>query len=701
MNYFCVIALLLITHFNVSALPSSVEAALSNGSKKMYNLIVPNDTATPISRTSPKTGVNPDPNWMNKTVNYGLDATGTGTIPTFANPVSMPTQTQQTTSPKAAVSAALSAPVSCITTKTFNYTGAMQTFTVPAGVTSITIETYGAGGGSGANGSSAGTTTNLGGVGGKGSKAKGTLSVTPGQILNIFVGGAGATPTAGFNGGGTGGNANSGGGGGASDIRSPGSAAADRIIVAGGGGGGGRGGCETNTAINGGPGGNGDGNGANGANSPDGGGGFGAIGSAFGAKGIGCPSFSGQDGISGGANGFGGNGGAGQSCCCFSFGSIPGGGGGGGGFVGGGGGGGGSAGTPSCAFNNKGGGGGGAGGTSNTGGVTAGVITTNIQSGNGLVTISYNNPPVITSSTITPVSCFGGNNGKVVVTASGGTAPITFSIAPNVGTQSPSGTFTGLIAQTYTVTATDATGCTASTSAIVTQPSSAVTVSAGSCQFVYYGYGSNCTNISASANGGTGSFTYNWNPGNLSGATVNVCPTVTTTYTVTAKDLNGCTATSSVTVEVIDVRCGKKNDKVTICHKGMTLCIDKISVPDHLAHGDYLGTCGTTACGIVFSSNVANMNEPVSQKPEDGFTFQYLPNPVKDVLTIQLRDITEGVAQFDIIDLAGRVVQHTQQTVVEGFNTISLDVHALSSGLYIVRIKDSGNHEGVMKVNKL
>ena len=59
MNYFCVIALLLMTRFSVSALPSSVEAALSNGSIKMYNLIVPNDTATPISRTSPKTGVNP------------------------------------------------------------------------------------------------------------------------------------------------------------------------------------------------------------------------------------------------------------------------------------------------------------------------------------------------------------------------------------------------------------------------------------------------------------------------------------------------------------------------------------------------------------------------------------------------------------------------------------------------------------------
>ena len=75
---------------------------------------------------------------------------------------------------------------------TFNYTGAMQTYTVPNGITQITIEAWGAQGGQG------------GGVGGLGAYASRDLVVSPGQVLNVYVGGMGGTPTAGWNGGGSG-----------------------------------------------------------------------------------------------------------------------------------------------------------------------------------------------------------------------------------------------------------------------------------------------------------------------------------------------------------------------------------------------------------------------------------------------------------------------------------------------------------------
>ncbi|MCA0365038.1 MAG: hypothetical protein LCH67_13430 [Bacteroidetes bacterium] len=180
--------------------------------------------------------------------------------------------------------------------------------------------------------------------------------------------------------------------------------------MAGGGGGGGRAGCES-TVVNGGAGGNGDGNGANGNNAPtsggQAGGGGGAIGQNFGVKGIGCGGFLGQDGTSGDALGQGGNGGNGQSCCCFSFASIPGGGGGGGGYLGGGGGGGGSAGTTGCSGNDKGAGGGGAGGTSYLGGLILSQLLTGVNSGNGQVIISYdaNSTLEIDSLDITQPTC--------------------------------------------------------------------------------------------------------------------------------------------------------------------------------------------------------------------------------------------------------------------------------------------------------
>lgn len=109
------------------------------------------------------------------------------------------------------------------------YTGAYQTYVVPAGVSSLILEVWGA----------------QGGEGGNGGYAKGTVSVTPGETLRIYVGGQGifnnycnqaANQGAGFNGGG-GANCYGMGGGGATDIRRSPYGLADRIIVAGGGGG--------------------------------------------------------------------------------------------------------------------------------------------------------------------------------------------------------------------------------------------------------------------------------------------------------------------------------------------------------------------------------------------------------------------------------------------------------------------------------
>lgn len=134
-----------------------------------------------------------------------------------------------------------------IQTVTFNYTGAVQIWTVPRGVRQITIDCYGASGGNGHSGS-----------GGKGGRAKATFNVSEGEILYIYVGGAGKSaatsgnkPTGGWNGGGESnctepywgdpdGEIYAGGGGGASDVRRGGQTLNHRIIVAGGGGGGGR-----------------------------------------------------------------------------------------------------------------------------------------------------------------------------------------------------------------------------------------------------------------------------------------------------------------------------------------------------------------------------------------------------------------------------------------------------------------------------
>jgi hypothetical protein len=129
------------------------------------------------------------------------------------------------------------------TTCTFAYTGSEQTFEVPLGVSTIHVEATGAPGAVGT----------LGGTAGRGAQVSGDLTVTPGQLLYVNVGGAptnvlgtcigGVACVGGFNGGGS--SVVGGGGGGASDVRTVSSVQSgsldSRLIVAGGGGGSGEG----------------------------------------------------------------------------------------------------------------------------------------------------------------------------------------------------------------------------------------------------------------------------------------------------------------------------------------------------------------------------------------------------------------------------------------------------------------------------
>jgi hypothetical protein len=123
--------------------------------------------------------------------------------------------------------------------QTFAFTGAAQFFVVPANVSAIRVDAFGAQGGA--------YDEAFCESGGFGAEATATVAVTPGEVLEVMVGGRGSRypsdanwQAGGFNGGGDGvidTVAGSRGGGGASDVRRVPYALADRLVVAGGGGG--------------------------------------------------------------------------------------------------------------------------------------------------------------------------------------------------------------------------------------------------------------------------------------------------------------------------------------------------------------------------------------------------------------------------------------------------------------------------------
>lgn len=147
------------------------------------------------------------------------------------------------------------------------------------------------------------------------------------------------------------------------------------------------------------------------------------------------------------------------------------------------------------------------------------------------------------SATATAVSCFGGTNGNVNLTASGGTAPYSFSWVRSGGGFAASTQDIGsLSAGTYNVTITDARGCTTAASAVVSQPTQvalANTVANVSCN------GGANGSINLTPSGGTPAYTFIWSHG---ATTEDIGSRAAGTYIVTATDSRGCTASSAITI---------------------------------------------------------------------------------------------------------------------------------------------------------
>lgn len=162
-------------------------------------------------------------------------------------------------------------------------------------------------------------------------------------------------------------------------------------------------------------------------------------------------------------------------------------------------------------------------------------------------TVVITQPPAvlnnITSSTAP--SCVPGCDGTVTLTATGGTPSYTYSIVP-IGPTSPSfGNFVGLCAGTnYTVTTTDANGCTATTTIILTSPPSPVIAITSSTNPTCVPGCDGSATVTPIL-GGVYTITPSGTINAASGWAGALC--AGTTYTIVVSDVNGCTGTTTIT----------------------------------------------------------------------------------------------------------------------------------------------------------
>lgn len=350
---------------------------------------------------------------------------------------------------------------------------------------------------------------------------------------------------------------------------------------------------------------------------------------------------------------------------------------------------------------------------------------------------------------VTNVQCAGGNTGRVVLTTTGGVGAITYSISPNVGSQSPAGTFNNLTAQTYTFTATDANNCSRTTTATVgtntnlpptitlTSPSNGATITSNMTITAnasdpennltgvnfYLVVGTTKTGSTArSLLGSDNSAPYSFDWANIAGGT----------YTVQAEAVDACNSvfSSTATVNVLETFTVLINSPTTgqgfMSGSNMTIgasvtgftnrTITKVEFfynniklgEDLTAPYSQLWTnvpAGNFALQAVATDNLGGVwRSPLTYilginggtntglfNRNTSAAFNLSPNPTSSQLNVNTTIEEEGEYELYIINALGRTVLSKQMAYQKGIFTETLDVSILPKGLYIVRLANASS----------
>lgn len=167
------------------------------------------------------------------------------------------------------------------------------------------------------------------------------------------------------------------------------------------------------------------------------------------------------------------------------------------------------------------------------------IVDGNNCPGSGTVTITQPASALAVTMSSTPTNC-GASSGSATASVSGGTTNYSYAWTPNVGTTS---TINNLSAGTYSVVVTDANGCQASGNTTVTTNGGPTINVVSSTNVSCNGDNDGAASVSGT---GSGTLTYSWAPGSLSGSTQNALSAGT--YTVTVTDGGGCTNSTTLTI---------------------------------------------------------------------------------------------------------------------------------------------------------
>ncbi|WP_052084267.1 Ig-like domain-containing protein [Dokdonia sp. MED134] len=267
-------------------------------------------------------------------------------------------------------------------------------------------------------------------------------------------------------------------------------------------------------------------------------------------------------------------------------------------------------------------------------------------------TVAVNEPTVLSAGiAVNNVLCFGESTGSLNLTVSGGTLDYTYEWSSGQTIED----LTGLPAGSYSVVVTDGNGCTTTASAVINEPTSAVTADVSSTN--ENGATSNDGTATAISEGGTPPYTISWSNGET---TETISGLDAGDYTVVVTDANGCRYEETITVASTNQVPAPVNDSTTTSEDTAV----EIDVTDN----DNFGSDGPNDSVIVITEQPDNGTVTV----DDGGT----PNDPTDDSVIYTPDPDfngTDTFEYEITDSNGDSETATVVVTVTGVDDVAAD----------------------------
>ena len=287
--------------------------------------------------------------------------------------------------------------------------------------------------------------------------------------------------------------------------------------------------------------------------------------------------------------------------------------------------------------------------------------------------------PVSVSATITPISCFGYQDGAISVVVSGGVPSYALSWSNNQNTF----LVDSLVAGFYSLQVLDFNGCTSQWNFNVTQPTTPLLLSVAATPASCYN-GNNGT-VDLTPTGGTAPYTYLWSNG---ATTQDLNSLLAGPYSVVVSDSNGCQATITDTILQPQPFSSSATLQNINCYSQNTGAID-LSVVGGTAPYTYLWNNGATTQdlnNILAASYSVSITDANNCVITNSFTLSQPLIPT--TLSLQVTQPSCFAASNGSINLSVSS-GNTSLSYLWNNNQTTEDINNISSGFYSVSVTDN------------